>query len=166
MGNSIGEWLAWLQQRWLHWRARRHSIPVIVLVSDPTTRGTLEGEIDIGLRRLRRLTALGVTGDVAVVIQHSLAAERPLAGCYQTGQQVDGHPFSLLRLALHLDGRALDKDEVLAVLAEQWIGLALQQSGALSVLVPVDLQPVAPRPSSPASGDPLAPHPNGRTRLA
>ena len=60
-----------------------------------------------------------------------------------------------------MGGRALGADELLAVLAEQCLGLA-DQEGTLAVLVPVELPPPPPPPAA-AEGprvlraDPLAP---------
>lgn len=154
---------------WQHIRQRRRRIPIEVLVVDRARRRAVERDLRAGLKRLRRALGVALPQDTAIIVQHVIAAERQVAGCYQVGQRTDGGPFALIRLALQVNGRTLARDELLATLAEQCIGIATQQSGALSVVIPIELEP--PRtaedhrsPSSPP--DPLAPPTNGRTPAA
>jgi hypothetical protein len=69
----------------------------------------------------------------------------------------------LIRLGLEIDGRCLGIDEIVSVLAEQCIALAMQQ-GSPSLLVPIDLYPPPSKsllhPTS-LRPDPLAPHAHG-----
>lgn len=143
--------------------SRRRGIPIEVLVVDRARRRTLEREIRRGLARLRHALGDVFPTDTAVIVQQVLAAEHPVAGCYQVGQRPDGRPFALIRLALQVNGRALTLDELLATLAEQCIGIATQQSGGLSVVVPVEWAP-APEVENHRIApprDPLAPAANG-----
>jgi len=102
---------------------------------------------------------------LSVLVQQVIHTDRQLAGCYVLGQRADGSRFALVRLALQVDGHRLSTDELLAVLAEQLVGLATQQSS--SVLVPIDLVP-APAPASRTARVlppyPLAPNTNGTIR--
>ena len=151
---------------WQRVRQRRRRIPIEVLVVDRARRRAVERDLRAGLKRLRRALGVALPQDTAIIVQHVIAAERQVAGCYQVGQRPDGRHFALIRLALQVNGRALTGDELLAALAEQCIGIATQQSGAPSVVIPVELEPPRPagdhRPPSPQR-DPLAPPTNGRT---
>ena len=71
----------------------------------------------------------------------------PWPGRYQTAWRQDGVRFALLRLALQVNGRELGADELLAVLAEQYIALTLEQSAGTSLLVPVELETPEIRPT-------------------
>ncbi|MCW5880197.1 MAG: hypothetical protein KIS91_04590 [Anaerolineae bacterium] len=151
----------------VHQRCRR--IPIEVLVADRARRRAVERDLRAGLKRLRRALGVALPQDTAIIVQHVIATERQVAGCYQVGQRSDGGHFALIRLALQVNGRALARDELLAALAEQCIGIATQQSGALSVVIPIDLEP--PRPAddhrlSAPRHDPLAPSSNGRQATA
>lgn len=148
---------------------RKRGIRVEVLVADERWRRALETEVRQGLRRLAHAldNPLASSGEVAVVVQHAIKTDRQLAGCYQVGELGDGQRFALIRIALQVNGRRLDLDELLATLAEQWIGLAIQQSSRPSVLVPIDLEPAGAaevRPLTALRPDPLNPHPNGHTQ--
>ena len=150
---------------WQRIRQRRRRIPIEVLVVDRARRRAAERDLRAGLKRLRRALGVALPQETAIIVQHVIAAERQVAGCYQVGQRLDGGHFALIRLALQVNGRALTGDELLAALAEQCIGIATQQSGALSVVIPIELEP--PRPAEerqlpPARRDPLAPSTNGR----
>ncbi|HVA85573.1 MAG TPA: hypothetical protein VNF73_04535 [Candidatus Saccharimonadales bacterium] len=121
----------------------RHRIPIEVLTADRAKRAAVGRELDRGLRRLRRVLGDALPGDLGIVAQHVIATDHQLAGCYQIGQRPDGNRFALIRLALQVNGRRLAIDELLAVLAEQCIGLAAQGNGP-TVLVPIDLEPGSP----------------------
>jgi hypothetical protein len=144
-------------------------VPVEVFVADVARRRVLERELRHALRRLQRALGAPLPAGVAVVVQQVIVTDRQLAGCYQVGRRPDGTQFALVRLALQANGRRHSTDDLLAALAEQCIGLALQHGGGPSVLVPVELeipQVAPPPPRTPAdvrrvSGlrpDPLAPH--------
>jgi hypothetical protein len=120
---------------------------------------TLARELARALRQLQLILGELLPADLAIVVQHVIATDRQLAGCYQVGQRSTGTRFALIRLALQVDGRRLATDELLAALAEQCIGLATQLSSS-SVIVPIDLNPA---PASqiqrvlPLPVDPLSP---------
>ncbi|HVC35563.1 MAG TPA: hypothetical protein VNL16_18800 [Chloroflexota bacterium] len=168
--TSYGRWLAasrvWLLsalgRTWQRIRESRQTVPVEVLVADRTRRRALERELRWGLGRLRRALGAPLPPELTVLVQQIISTDRQLAGCYQLGQRTDGTRFALVRLALQVDGRCLTSDELLAVLAEQLIGLATQQS--TGVLVPIDLAPGVPPESRSAlvlRPDPLTPRTNG-----
>jgi hypothetical protein len=140
-------------------------VPVEVLIADRTRRRMLERELRRGLRRLQRALGAPLPAGLAIVVQQVIATNRQLAGCYQLGQRPDGSRFALVRLALQVNGRRLTTEELLAALAEQYIGLATQESA--SVLVPIDFEPgqqsQARRPTA-LRPDPLAPHPSSAAR--
>ena len=147
------------------WRRLRRadSVPIVVLVVDRDRRRAVERELRAGLRQLGPVLGDVVRRELAVVVQQVIQADSQLAGCCQVGQRPDGGRFTLLRLALEVDGRPLGSDELLAVLAEQCVALAVERGGP-SALVPFELGTARP----PVAGagrrplDPLAPPPNGR----
>jgi hypothetical protein len=142
-------------------------VPIEVLVSDRSRRRSLERELRWGLRRLRYALGEPLPAELTVLVQQVIRTDRQLAGCYVLGQRSDGSRFALVRLALQVDGHRLTTDDLLAVLAEQFVGIAIQQ--ATSVLVPIDLAPAmtpASRGAPALRPDPLAPHPNGSSRGA
>lgn len=151
-----------LRQRWRRTRRWHQPVPVAVLIADPAGRRALERELRRGLARLQHVLGVPLPAGLAVVVQQVISTDRQLAGCYQLGQHLDGRPFALVRLALQVNGRRLVTDEVLAVLAEQCIGVLTRQSP--SVLIPVELEPdpAERQPPTPLRTDPLAPHPIGR----
>ncbi len=142
----------------------RHPIRVEVLIVDRVKRRNLEVELRRGLRRLGQVVGIPYPTRAAVVVQQVLKTDRQFAGCYQLWHHPDGARCVLFRLALEVNGRPLGPDELLAALAEQWICLAIEQSAAPSVLVPVEFDPTHPsetRRLTALRPDPLAPHPNG-----
>ena len=154
-----------VRRGWQALRRWRQSIPVEILVTDRAQRRRLHRDLRIGLRRLERALGGSFPTDVAVVVQQVICTDRQLAGCYQVGHQPGGGSFALIRLALQVDGRRLETDELLAALAEQCIGLALHGSGGTGVLVPIELEPARPAEDGCPSAlrpDPLAPTPDGR----
>jgi hypothetical protein len=105
-------------------------------------------------------------GEIAILVQQVITTDRQLAGCCHLAQRPDGTPSTLWRLALQVNGKQLDTDELLAVLAEQWIALTSQQSDP-SVLIPVDLESQVSIPGRPAPAlrpDPFMPHGHGANR--
>ena len=115
--------------------------PVQVLVKDRACRRAIERDLTSGLRRLRRALGSAFPSDAAIVVQRVICADRQLAGCYQLARHADGTGFALIRLALQVDDREIPMDEVLSVLAEQCIGLAVQRTGGVGLLVPIELNP-------------------------
>jgi hypothetical protein len=69
----------------------------------------------------------------------------------------DGADLALIRLALQVDGRDLAMDEMLSVLAEQCIGLAVHQAGSGGVLIPIEFEPARRHESERLRPDPLRP---------
>jgi hypothetical protein len=140
-------------------------VPVVVLVADRRTRRELERSLAGGLHRLRRAVDLPASVTVTVVVQHALLTEGAggrLAGCSELAQQADGGRTVLIRLALDPDGRRLTPDELLALLAEQWLALAAQLDGGTRVLVPLVVAALAgtrPKTSAPATIAATAPVP-------
>lgn len=120
---------------------RHRTVPIEVLVKHRAQRRTIERDLQSGLRRLRRALGEQFPSGVTVVVQQVICAERQLAGCYQLAHRPEGSGFALIRLALQVDERQLSTDEILSVLAEQCIGLAVHQSGGTGVLVPIELGP-------------------------
>jgi hypothetical protein len=134
---------------------------VEVLVADRTRRRIAERELRRGLHRLQRALGAPLPVELAIVVQQVIVTDRQLAGCYQVGQRPNGSRFALMRLALQVNGRRLTTDELLAALAEQYIGLATQE--CTSTLVPIDFEPGPPAESRRLAAlrpDPLAPHAN------
>jgi hypothetical protein len=148
------------RRAWRVIRRWRRPVPVEVLIADRARRHELERELRRGLARLQRALGTPLPAELAVVVQQVITTDRQLAGCYHLGQRPDGRRFALVRLALQVNGRRLTTDELLAVLAEQCIGV-LTQPGP-SFLVPVELEPGPAEPRRPTRlrPDPLAPHPS------
>lgn len=160
-------WPRWRSQMrgwWRRLRHRFHPTPIVVMVADPARRATLEFEVRSGLRCLERVLGQATYTNLTVVVQYSIHLDQPVVGCTHVGQRSDGSAFALVRLALSVDSRNLSLDEVLAILTEQCIGLAMQQSGGMSVVVPVEWTTTAAPASGapPTARDPLVPSPNGR----
>jgi hypothetical protein len=141
---------------------RPRPIPIEVLVADRARGRTIERDLGAGLRRLRRALGRQLPNGVAVVVQQVICTDRQIAGCFQLARRPDGADLALVRLALQVDGRPLPTDELLSVLAEQYIGLAVHQAGGAGVLVPVELEPERRPVGRRVDGlraDPLAPAP-------
>ncbi len=106
-------------------RGQRRGIPIEVLVSNDAERRTLERQLRVTLHKLRgALGPLPSGRRVAVVVQHTLDAEVPLASRCDVRRDGGGTVLFLIRLALHVHGRALPTDEVLAQLADRYVALA------------------------------------------
>lgn len=133
-----------MRRLWGALRGARRGVPIEVLVADRTRRRSLERELRTGLGRLQRALGAPLPPHAAIVVQQVIRTERQLPGCYQVGRRPDGSRFALIRLALQVDGRGLETDELLAALAEQCIGLATQETGGSSVLVPVEFESARP----------------------
>ena len=108
---------------------------VEVMSTDPARRRALSRAVRSAIGQLRRAVPGAPRLTAVVVAEHVAVSGRQLAGGAYVRRDADGTQSALLRLALSVDGRALSDDEVLAVLAEQWIGLAVEQ-GASCVVIP------------------------------
>lgn len=145
------------------WRAfwcRPDCMPVEVLLVDRTLRRATERHLRATLCRLWCTLGDSFPSGTAVIVQRIIVTDHQLAGCYQIGQHPDGTQFALIRLALDVDGHSLSTDEILSVLAEQCIALAMQQS-ASSLLIPIVLHPAPSgyiRHATPMQSDPLTAH--------
>jgi len=119
------------------WKALGHrhdQVPLEVLVADGKRRQKIERELRAGLRQLQRVLGPPSLVEIAVVVQQVITMDRQLAGCCQLGQRPDGSQFALLRVALEVNHRRLSSDDLLAVVAEQWIAIANLQCGPRSAL--------------------------------
>jgi hypothetical protein len=125
---------------WVAIHAQTNRIPVEVLLAERPRRRGVERQVHAALRQLRQVLGPRFPSDVAVIVQQIVVTERQLAGCYQISHQHDGTRIALIRLGLEIEGRPLTTDELLAVLAEQCIALAMQSAGP-GLLVPIDLAP-------------------------
>ena len=148
------------------WEAVRYSdsrVRMEILVTNSTRRRKIERELRTGLRQLRRILGDLPVADIGIVVQQVISTDRQLAGCCQLGYRPDGTQYALCRLALRVNGRPLSSDELLAVLAEQWMVLANHRNDS-SVLVPVDIEPgeanLTRRPPR-LRPDPLMPYGDG-----
>jgi hypothetical protein len=160
--RAVGHTVRSLHRAIGRWRHRRRATAVVVQTTDPARRRALERELHVGLARLRH--AFGARSvrayDAIVLAQQALASDRPLAGCCQIIRWGDGDHLVILRLALQVGEHRLETDTILGVLAEQYVGLVTQSTGATSVLVPVELPsawPPAAAHRSTLQPDPLAP---------
>ncbi|MFN8632904.1 MAG: hypothetical protein U0893_03550 [Chloroflexota bacterium] len=136
---------------------RRRPVPMEVLVKNRSRRRAIERDLQSGLRRLRRALGTQFPTGIAVLVQQVITTDRQLAGCYQLARCPDGADLALIRLALQVDGRDLAIDEMLSVLAEQCIGLAVNQAGTGGVLIPIELEPARRHKSEHLRPDPLRP---------
>jgi hypothetical protein len=155
---------AWCTIRtWPGWRRclPGPGVPLEILVADRARRRRrLARQVRTGLRQLRHVLGESFPQHVTVIVQQVVCpatTSRQLAGCSQVGQRADGTRFAHVRLALQVDGHELHADEVLAALAEQCVGLAAQQAGSASVLIPIELTPARslqkPAADAPATHD-------------
>jgi len=167
----IAEWIravgSYVVERLLNgWEALRYRdgrIPIEILVTNSTRRRRLERKLRFGLGQLQRALRERPSGEIAIVVQQVITTDRQLAGCCHLGHRPNGTPYALWRLGHQVNGRPLESDELLAVLALQWLALTSQQI-APSVLVPVDSEPQAANHSRPAPAlrpDPFMPHGSG-----
>jgi hypothetical protein len=141
----------------------RRGIPVEVVVADAPRRRAIQREVRRALHQLRRALGSDLPPDLVVMVQQTVTTDHPLAGCFQTHQRADGTRAHLVRLALHVEGRRLSTDDVLAALVDACVGIVVQAGGS-SVLVPLgpSASPsTATVPFTAMSPDLLAPRPNG-----
>jgi len=176
--SRLRRWLRWLRaigttataRLLVAWRALRPpegTVRIEILAADRVQRKRLEREIRSAVRRLERVASPMLRCDAAVLVQRAVQTDHSMAGCSLVSHGSDGAPFALIRLATHLNGRALATDDILAALAELWIGVAAEQLASPAVLVPVELEPIpaASRPIDTLPPDPLAPRANGHTTI-
>jgi len=148
------------------WEARRYrddQVSIEVLVTNGIRRRKIERELRAGLRQLQRVLGPPSLVEIAVVVQQVITMERQLAGCYQLSQRPDGSQSALLRVALEVNHTRLSSDDLLAVVAEQWIAITNLQDGP-SLLVPIEYESGQTHPEKLAPSlrpDPLMPYRDG-----
>ncbi len=148
---------------WEAIRYRHNQVPLEVLVASGSRRRKIERELRAGVRQLQHILGPPPLGDIAVVVQQVISLDRQFAGCYQLGQRRDGSQSALLRVALEVNHRRLSSDDLLAVVAEQWIAIANLQDGP-SLLVPIEYESGQTNPEKLAPSlrpDPLMPYRDG-----
>ena len=116
-------------------------VPVEVVVVDRRRRRAIKREIARTIRHLQRLFGDQAPRDVVVLVQQVIPESRQLSGCCQVRLTADGRRFALIRIALQVNGRRLNVDDILAVLTEQYVGLASQLAEGRNVVVPVEYTP-------------------------
>jgi hypothetical protein len=120
-------------------RAFPPQTPLEVLVADPARRDALYRQLRGAVGQLRRVYGAALPERLAVLAQRTC---RTGSDCHAVIGEGSGK-LTVIRLALHADGRELGADEVLAALAEQVHAIA---SGA-----PTPAQrPVPTRGAAPA----------------
>ena len=142
---------------------RGDQIPLEVLLTNGSRRRKIERELRAGLRQLQHVLGPPSRVGIAVVVQQVITMDRQLAGCYQLRQRPDGSRSALLRVALEVNHTRLSSDDLLAVLAEQWIAITNLQD-VPSLLVPIDYESGQTNPEKLAPSlrpDPLMPYRDG-----
>jgi len=148
------------------WEALRYRddwIAIEVLVANGKRRRKIERELRAGLRQLQHVLGPPSLVEIAVVVQQVIMMDRQIAGCYQLGQRPDGSQSALLRVALEVNHTPLSSDDLLAVVAEQWIAITNLEDGP-SLLVPIDYESGQTNPENHAPSlrlDPLMPYRDG-----
>ncbi len=148
---------------WEVLRSRDDRIPVEVLVADGKRRRKIERELRASICQLQRVLGPPSLGEFAIVVQQVITIDRQLAGCYQLRQRPDGSRSALLRVALEVNHTRLSSDDLLAVVAEQWIAITNLQDGP-SLLVPIEYESGQTNPEKVAPSlrpDPLMPYRDG-----
>jgi len=142
---------------------RGDQIPLEVLLTNGSRRRKIERELRAGLRQLQHVLGPPSLVEIAIVVQQVITMDGQLAGCYQVRQRPDGSQSALLRVALEVNHRRLSSDDLLAVVAEQWIAIANLQDGP-SLLVPIEYESRQTNPEKLAPSlrpDPLMPYRDG-----
>ncbi len=148
---------------WEALRYRDDQVSIEVLVTNGGRRRKIERELRAGLRQLQHVLGLPSLVETAVVVQQVITMDGQLAGCYQLRQRPDGSQSALLRVALEVNHRRLSSDELLAVVAEQWIAITNLQC-VPRLLVPIDYESGQTNPDKLAPSlrpDPLMPYRDG-----
>jgi len=96
-------------------------IPVEVLVGNRQQQRALRRSLVHGVRRLCVLFGGDLPADL-VVVQEVLDVGKA-RGCHCTVRRPDGSSATVIRLALHVEGRRMTTDELLAALADQCLVL-------------------------------------------
>jgi hypothetical protein len=134
-------------------------VPIEVLVSDPTRRRSLDGQLRAIVRKLDRLVPLPDEAETAVVVQQVIHSDSSLIGAIESVQGSGGHRMNLIRLPLQVNGTRLSTDELFAALAEQWVYLVAPDTQRVGIRAIPETEPkpatVAPRPVA-FRPDPLA----------
>jgi hypothetical protein len=120
---------------------RREPVPIEIVLVDRTRRRGIRRDVSATVRRLNRLLGDQAPAGVVIVVQQVIPPGKHLAGCCQVVRTAERGQLAVVRLALQVGGRRLSPDELLSTLVEQYLGLAFQQSGGASVLVPINLDP-------------------------
>jgi len=117
-------------------------LSVEVLVGNRQQQRALRRSLVYGVRRLRVLLGGDLPADL-VVVQEVLDAGK-VRSCHCTVRRPDGSSATVIRLALHVEGRRVTPDELLAALADQCLVLLARtpQPEALHLLS------TPPRPSN------------------
>jgi len=142
---------------------RGDQIPLEVLLTNGSRRRKIGRELRAGLCQLQRALGPPSLIEIAVVVQQVITMDRQLAGCYQLRQRPDGSQSALLRVALEVNRTRLSSDELLAVVAEQWIAITNLQDGP-SLLVQIEYESGQTHPEKLAPSlrmDPLMPYRDG-----
>jgi len=148
---------------WEAIRYRHNQVPLEVLLTNGSRRRKIERELRAGVRQLQHVLGPPSLVEIAIVVQQVITMDRQLAGCYQVRQRPDGSQSALLRVALEANHTRLNGDDLLAVVAEQWIAIANLQDGP-SLLVPIDYESKQTNPENHAPSlrpDPLMPYRDG-----
>jgi len=148
------------------WEARRYRddrVPLEVLLTNGSRRRKIERELRAGLRQLQHVLGRPSLVEIAIVVQQVITMDRQLAGCYQLRQRPDGSQSALLRVALEVNHTRLSSDELLAVVAEQWIAITnLQDGPSLLVQIEYESKQTSPEKRAPSlRPDPLMPYRGG-----
>ncbi len=144
------------------------SVPIRVLVSDPTQRKAIRSEVNRTWSQLASVLGGLAPRDVVIVVQPIAWSGGQVAGCCEPTRGTGGRRIALIRLALQARDRILSLDEVLSVLAELAINLAITGDEVPLVIVPmpIDLErePAVLANEAPVRlpPDPLAPSANGQ----
>lgn len=101
---------------------RRTPVPIEVISGDRACRVRWRHLIGDGVRRLQRLTGAPTSPAFALLVVESLP-DGQRSALSSVRRRGDGRAFQLVRLALSVPERRLVPDEVLAVLAEQYLAV-------------------------------------------
>lgn len=103
---------------------RRTPVPIEVISGDRACRWRWRHVIGDGVRRLQRLTGVPTSPSFALLVVESLP-DGQRSALTSVRRRGDGRAFQLVRLALSVPERRLAPDEVLAVLAEQYLAVTV-----------------------------------------
>jgi hypothetical protein len=109
---------------WLGITLRPPPIPIEVVSGDRACRRRWQHLLGNGVRRLQRLTGAPTAPALALLVVDSLP-DGQRAALSLLRRRGDGRTVQLVRLALSVPERRLAPDEVLAVLAEQYLAVTV-----------------------------------------